>query len=57
MTQTSSGLYEESYLTNQEMREAVNVDDYAMSYVYDHFRWIHCEEEGYNMTSGTVTKR
>ena len=54
VTKEESGLYKVGYRSNQEMREDLNHDTYAMSYVYDGFRWDHCESEGISFEEGTI---
>jgi len=49
---SSTGLYNHNYHTNEEMRVSLNQDTYAMSYVYDSFTWDHCSEEGYDFSGG-----
>jgi len=36
------------YLTNQEIRDSVRPgSSYRMPYLYEHFEWKHCDDEGY----------
>ena len=43
----TDGSFKHSYLTNGEIFALSELDSYALPYVYDHFVWEHCEEEGY----------
>ena len=36
-------------LTNKEVLEALDPRNNALPYVYDTFKWSHCEAEGFNM--------
>ena len=53
---SSTGLYNHNYHSNEEVRVSLNQDTYAMSYVYDDFKWEHCAEEGYDFSSATSRK-
>ena len=41
----TTGVFTESYLTNGELLDAINPDDYRMPYIYENFEWPHCAAE------------
>lgn len=48
-------MYQMEYLTNAEVLDVVNPSgDYKAHYIYDTFKWTHCEKQGYAF-SQTVT--
>jgi hypothetical protein len=40
--------YVKSYLTNEEVRQLTSPNEnYSLPYIYNHFEWPHCDEDGY----------
>jgi hypothetical protein len=39
-----------AWLTGEELRNALlpSTSDYAMPYVYDNFKWEHCDADGFD---------
>ena len=52
----SDGSYVYEYLTNHEVLKMTHPREYQMPYIYDNFRWDHCEEEGYVFTGAPATE-
>jgi hypothetical protein len=48
VTKGDDGAYSASYLTNEEVRNALlPTGEYKASYIYNHFEWKHCDELGH----------
>ena len=52
----SDGSYVYEYLTNHEVLKMTHPREYQMPYIYDNFRWDHCEEEGYMFPGAPATE-
>lgn len=44
------GVYKSKTMTNQEVREAINPETYSMPYIYNHFKWSHCDSMNVTFT-------
>uniref|UniRef100_A0A7S2W3X4 Tyrosinase copper-binding domain-containing protein n=1 Tax=Rhizochromulina marina TaxID=1034831 RepID=A0A7S2W3X4_9STRA len=40
------GSFRDANVKNVELRGMADMDNYRLPYIYDHFRWEHCEEDG-----------
>lgn len=44
----ADGVYQIDYATNEEVAQSINpAGDYKVPYIYDHFEWPHCVDQGY----------
>ena len=50
------GSYVLEQLSNHEILRMTHPREYQMPYIYDNFRWDHCEEEGYAFPGAPATE-
>ena len=44
VTRTESGSYTNEYITNMQLRTALTPTSYAVPYIYNNFKWEHCND-------------